>query len=310
VLDTSARPHALRFGGARFGDRFGVVSHPGEEAAVAVAALEALEAELGTTPMVVLRWIDRDSEWPSAMAAASSRRLAVVEASRAQLPHVSVAGLDWDAYVAGRGKKFRTRVARGLEKSMNKKGIEFAVRETSEAARLEADMATLFNLHDRRRAEDDSSITDHAVRASLTAFARSALARGWLRLRILEIEGQPAAAYLAWRLGPSYGIYQSGFDPAYAEQSAGMLLMNDTVRSAIAEDVEEVDLLLGGEAYKWRFAPDPREVHTVVLVGARTPARLLVSGEAAARRRARSLASRPRLGRALKRVATWLPGGR
>ena len=91
-------------------------------------------------------------------------------------------------------------------------------------------------------------------------------------------------------------MYQSGFDPAWAEQSAGTVLLNDTVRSAIGEQVDEVDFLMGGEPYKWRFAPEPRVVRTIVLVGATSPARALVTGEAFAREHGKRLASRPRAG--------------
>jgi hypothetical protein len=74
--------------------------------------------------------------------------------------------------------------------------------------------------------------------------------------------------------------------------------------------VDEVDLLLGGEPFKWRFAPEPGPVRTVALVGARSPARFLVSAEAAARRRGRGLARYPRLERVARSVARMLPGGR
>ena len=144
------------------------------------------------------------------------------------------------------------------------------------------------------------------MRDFLTRFAKAAMSQDWLRLRILELDGTPAAAYLAWRIGPRYAVYQSGFDPAFAEQSAGMVLLNDTIRSAIGEQVDDVDLLLGGEPFKWRFAPQPRPVRTVALVGARRPVRLLVAGEAAARRRGRGLAEHPRLEKVARSVARFL----
>lgn len=309
VLDRGSRPHALRFGGSSFGDRFGIAAPRSIEDHVAEAAIAELE-QAGFTSMLVLHRVDAESEWPERMAAASGRRLAVVDQGTAELPHVKVAGLDWEGYLAERSQKFRQRVGRGLERALERDGIEFAVRETSDPARLDEDMATLFRLHDLRHEASDSSIVSEQVRESLRTFADGALERGWLRLRILELDGHPAAAFLGWRLGPSYAVYQSGFDPAWAEQSAGMLLLNDTVRAAIAEDAEEVDLLLGGEAFKWRFAPDPRVVRTVIVVGAARPARLLASGEAFARERGRRLARHPRLRPAARSLARLLPGGR
>jgi CelD/BcsL family acetyltransferase involved in cellulose biosynthesis len=309
ALYEGKRLQAIRFGGSEYGDNFGVASEPGDQGDVAEAAAEALQNELGSS-LLVLHWVDRDTDWPERLATASARRLALIEQNQAEMPRARVAGLDWEGYLAERSTKFRQRVGRGLERALDREGIEHQVRETSDPNALEADLATLFDLHDRRHAEGDSSIAAPAVRDFLTRFARAAMNEGWLRLRILELDGTPAAAYLAWRIGPRYAVYQSGFDPAFAEQSAGMTLLNDTTRSAIGEQVDDVDLLLGGEAFKWRFAPEPRPVRTVALVGARRPARLLVAGEAAARRRGRGLAKHPRLEKVARSVARLLPGGR
>ncbi len=309
ALYEGKRLQAIRFGGSEYGDNFGVASAPADQGEVAEAAAEALQDELGGL-LLVLHWVDRDTDWPERLAAASARPLALIEQNQAEMPRARVAGLDWEGYLAERSSKFRQRVGRGLERALDRQGVEHHVRETSDSESLEADLGTLFDLHDRRHAEGGSSIESRSVRDFLTRFAKAAMSQDWLRLRILELDGTPAAAYLAWRIGPRYAVYQSGFDPAFAEQSAGMVLLNDTIRSAIGEQVDDVDLLLGGEPFKWRFAPQPRPVRTVALVGARRPVRLLVAGEAAARRRGRGLAEHPRLEKVARSVARFLPGGR
>lgn len=83
-----------------------------------------------------------------------------------------------------------------------------------------------------------------------------------------------------------------------------------TVRSAIEEGAEDVDFLLGNEDYKWRFASDARVVHTLVLVRARSAARVVASAEAFARRRGRGLAQHPRFGAFARKVARMLPSQR
>jgi CelD/BcsL family acetyltransferase involved in cellulose biosynthesis len=310
VVDRSHRPRALRYGGAGYGDRFGVAARPKDEAEVAAAAMRALEGALPRCPMLVLQRIDLESEWPAAMVAASGRSLATVEESRAELPHTTVKGLDWEGYLKQRSVKFRQRVGRGLERALKEDGVPFSVRETADPAALPEDLTTLFRLHALRHPGQKSSIAQQRVRDGLSRFAAAALERGWLRMRVLEIEGQPAAATLCWHIGPGYAFYTGGFDPAWSERSPGLLMMNLTVRAAIEEDAEDIDLLLGSEAYKWRFAPDARQVHTVILVGAARPTRLLVSGEAAARRYGRWLQGLPGIGRVVKWVAAKLPGGR
>jgi len=306
-FDPKLRPRALRFAGAPFGDRFGVAAAREDEDELAVAAIAALEGADAPSTLLLHR-IGVESEWPARMQLASRRRLALLELSRDRLPYARVAGLDWEGYLRGRSQKFRQRIGRGLDRAVEREGIEKRVRQTSAAAELDGDMNALFALHDLRRSDRASSISEHDVRRFLVEFARAALDRSWLRLRILELGRAPAAAYLAWRIGGSYSLYQGGFDPAWSEQSAGLLLLNDTVRAAIGERVDEVDLLLGDEPYKWRFAPEPREVRTVALVGAAHPARALLSFEAGLRRRGRGMASRPLVGGVARWVSRRLPG--
>jgi CelD/BcsL family acetyltransferase involved in cellulose biosynthesis len=310
VLDRSGRPHALRFGGASFGDRFGVAAKPGAEDEVAAAAMGALEPTLPSAPILVLNRVDAEGSWVEAMRAASQRRLVAIEQNRAELPHVESGGLDWESYLAQRSRHFRQRVGRGLERALDRDGVRYSVRVTSERSALEADMETLFHLHDLRHPGSESSIARPEVREALTRFAGSALDRGWLRLRLLEIDGSPAAAALGWRIAGSYSLYTGGFDPAFAERSAGLLMLNLTVRSAIEEEAEDIDLLLGGEPYKWRFAPEARHVRTVVLVGATSPTRMVVAGEALGRRLGRGMVRWPVVGPIARRLARGLPSDR
>jgi len=87
-----------------------------------------------------------------------------------------------------------------------------------------------------------------------------------------------------------------------------MVLLNDTVRSAITEGVGEIDMGLGEEPYKWRFAIGARKVRTVTFVPAHL--RPLVSAEAAARRRGRRIAQRAGAGFVLRSLERLAPGGR
>lgn len=310
LLHPSGRPRAIRYAGAGFGDRFGIAAAHEDEDDVAVAAIGALEAELGSLPMLSLQRVDVKATWPEALAASATRRLSIVEQSRAEEPHAPVKGMDWEGYLAGRSVKFRQRIGRGIERRLDKDGVALSVRETANAAELEADMELLWRIHELRHPGSESSVADPAVRGALAEFARGALKRGWLRLRVLELDGDVAAVTLCWRIGPSYAFYQGGFDPAWAERHPGLLIANVTVRSAIEEGAEDVDFLLGNEDYKWRFASDARVVHTLVLVRARSAARVVASAEAFARRRGRGLAQHPRFGAFARKVARMLPSQR
>lgn len=308
ALDRAGRPRAIRFAGSGLGDRFEPAAGPDRQGAVAAVVIAALEEAGHRRRLLLLEHAERDSPWPGEMAAAASIRLAAIEQRRAEEPYVSLEGLDWDGYLATRSKSFRKRV-RYLERSLER-DHDVAVRQTAAAAELGADLETFMRLHDLRWQErGGSSIAAPAARAFLADFAAAALDRGWLRLRFLEVDTEPVAALLGWRVGGRYAFYQGGFDPAWARQSVGLLLVALTLRDAISEGASEFDFLLGEEPYKWRFADDSRAVHTVALVPARSPLRLLVGGEALARRAGRRAAGLRGLG-ALRRLGRLLPTSR
>ena len=110
-------------------------------------------------------------------------------------------------------------------------------------------------------------------------FTAAALERGWLRLWLMEVDGESVAAWYGWRLGERYSYYLAGFEPRWSDASVGLLLLAHTVHEAIGESASVYDLLLGDEAYKQRFATAARPVETVILTRSFHPVRLLVSAE-------------------------------
>jgi CelD/BcsL family acetyltransferase involved in cellulose biosynthesis len=98
----------------------------------------------------------------------------------------------------------------------------------------------------------------------------------------------------------------------WAEKSVGLVLMAQTVRSAIEEGAEEYDLLLGDETYKARFATDEREVETLVVAGALDPTRLLAQVDAGVRRATDTMSPelRARLRHLARPVLARMPGTR
>jgi len=92
-----------------------------------------------------------------------------------------------------------------------------------------------------------------------------ALARGWLRLFVLRLDGKPAASLYGFRYGGVFYFYQSGFDPAYAKHSVGLATMALSIKAAIEEGAEEYDLLRGDEDYKFHWTCTVRELGQVVI---------------------------------------------
>lgn len=308
VLDASRRPAAIRFAGATFGDRLHPAAAEADEVEVASAAVEALAGELRQR-ILLLEKVDAEAEWWQAMQRSAPARLARIEQQPSELPFVHLEGLDWDGYLAKRSSNFRQQVRR-RERALHR-DHRVEVRTATESS-LEADLDRLFELHEARWDSRDgsSSLQAPAARRFLKDFAGAAFGRGWLRLRLLEVDGTAVAGFFGWRLGPSFAFYQSGFDPAWADKSVGVVLMAATIRSAIEEGASEFDMLLGTEAYKRRFTDDSRPVQTVILVGAKRPLRLVLATEARARRLGKGLASRPAMGKIARGLARLLPTSR
>jgi CelD/BcsL family acetyltransferase involved in cellulose biosynthesis len=158
---------------------------------------------------------------------------------------------------------------------------DVVLRQTEDPETLDADLDTLFGLH-ATRWQDASSFAPNA--AFHRAFARDALANGWLRLAILDVDGHPAAARYDFRMGSVHLAYYSGRDTAWASESVGLVLRVLTMRRALEEGVREYRFLRGGEAYKYRFATSDAGLVTVAQTrGVRGRAAALAITKAAGR---------------------------
>jgi CelD/BcsL family acetyltransferase involved in cellulose biosynthesis len=235
----------LRFIGHGDSDHLGPVCAAADRP-TAAAALRTLAATAGP---LVADDLPGDQGWPELLGAEPLKRTPT--------PLLRLVGLDWPSFLAHRSRNFREQV-RARERRLLR-AHDARVR-TSDAAHLDADMAALAALHDKRW--DDQAGTFRGPRAALHRdFARAAQDRGWLALRLLECAGRPIAALYAFRYGGVEWYYQAGRDPAWDRWSPGFVLLCTAIREAMADGLAEYRLLRGGEPYKSRFADaDPGTV--------------------------------------------------
>jgi CelD/BcsL family acetyltransferase involved in cellulose biosynthesis len=180
-------------------------------------------------------------------------------------PFIPLTGHTWDSYLATLGSAHRYNLQRRLRNLRRDFAVHF------ERVRLEEDRAPalgrLIGLHrarwrDRGRSEAFASA---AMVSFHEALSRLALARGWLRLLELRLDGRPAAALYGFRYRQAFCFYQSGLDPEFARQSVGLVTMGLAIKSAIEEGAAEYDLLHGAEPYKFLWARDTRELRRLEL---------------------------------------------
>jgi CelD/BcsL family acetyltransferase involved in cellulose biosynthesis len=280
-----ARPaRVLRLVGHGPADRLAPLCAPADRARAAAALRRALDDGVAGWHVAVAERLPGEEHWAEALGETPLRN----EPS----PVLVTEGQDWDAFLAARSKNFRDQVRRRERKLAREH--EIAYRLTRDPAGLDADYDALVRLHRERWGEGSRSF-DPPREELHRDFARAALERGWLRLWTLDVDGRPAAAWLGYRFGGAEWYYQAGRDPALEREAVGFVLMAHTVREALNDGVSEYRLLLGGEAYKDRFANADPGLETVVFArGARGRA-----VRAAARA---ALAAPPWLRRGLRRV--------
>lgn len=273
-----------RIAGANMSDLVHPVCAAADEVEVALAIQPALQAEPALPAALLLDNVDGAAAWWARIGEAGGLRMA--ERGRTIGPYAALDG-DYAAYLGRRSSSFRKRQRRVENRIAREASIEMRRLDGDE---VEAGIATLFDLHDRRwEGRAASSLASPTARAFHVDFARAASARGWLRLWLFEDAGKPVAAFYGWRVGDRYAYYQSGLDPEYGRLSIGQFMHARVIESAIAEGAAEYDMLLGDEGYKASFTDEVRDLRSVVLSRPLSRERFVVGAEIAARRMVRRL---------------------
>jgi CelD/BcsL family acetyltransferase involved in cellulose biosynthesis len=108
--------------------------------------------------------------------------------------------------------------------------------------------------------------------ARMEAFFRAAIpalaARDGVRLWLLEAGGAPVASFICLEWDDTVGLYNSGFAPARAALSPGLVLLSHVIQDAIARRRLRFDFLRGEERYKLDFEPTLEDVFRVEIASA------------------------------------------
>lgn len=246
-------------------DELGLLCAPGDREAASAALQLALREQIGDWDLFIGDRLPVQEGWAALLEGPTIHRVAS--------PVLSIDGLAWEEYLAARSRNFRDQVRRRERRLARDHDLRF--RLADDPASLERDMETLFSLHAARWPAGTSMAFEGALRPFHQQWAAQALARGWLRLWFLELDGSPAAAWYGFRYGGADWFYQSGRDPRFEREAVGFVLLSHTVRDAMAAGAREYKLLVGGEPYKARFSSAEPELEKVAMArGARGGARL------------------------------------
>lgn len=186
--------------------------------------------------------------------------------------YLDVAGRDYAQYLTSRTSKLRSNITRARKKLDATGAWEIQVI-TDEGPALE------HAIREFERVYNLSWKQPEPYPEFIPGLCRMAARQGWLRLGLLNYEGQAIAAQLWFVVNGRALIYKIAYDQAQSALSAGAVLTADMIRRAIDEDrVHEVDYLSGDDAYKRHWMSHRRERFGIIAFNPRTLGGLIAGG--------------------------------
>lgn len=212
-----------------------------------------------------LRYFRSTSRFKDALAKALRRHgFSVHEFFQYENWYEPIRGEDYKSYFAARPSQMRNTVTR-REKKLRREH-QYEVRIGREAGELLDSLVNDFIVVYSGSWKRPEPFPDF-----IPALARSAAARGVLRLGVLYVDQTPAAAQLWLVAHERATIYKLAYDERYKEQSVGSILSAELFRLAIDEDrVSEIDYGIGSEAYKRDWMTSVRRIVGIVGYNRRT----------------------------------------
>jgi CelD/BcsL family acetyltransferase involved in cellulose biosynthesis len=274
-LSTTSTRTDYRIANIEMSAGLSLLAAPGREQEVAEELGRALNERATPPPdLLAFEGAPIDSPWPQAMRTAWPGR------SRPLLrrytvhpsPSIAMAEDDFDAWFAARSSHFRQHLRRARRKFEKAGGTS----RRSEPATFAADMEIFVRLHAARwkNKAGSSNLVSFGDRLApmLVEVARK-LGPERFRLRVLEVDGEPAAANIFLAAGGHALYLNCGWDERFGKLNGVMLALLDAVEESFALDDANIDLGLGNEPHKVRFADgDSPMAWTVLLVpGRRLP---------------------------------------
>lgn len=167
----------------------------------------------------------------------------------------------WEDMLAGVSRKFRSEI-RQRRRALERAG-RANLRTVCGGPELERDVRTFLRLEASGwKGRAGTSILGNPDAEGLyLGFARDAAGKGWLRLDLVELDGEVIAASYGCAFAGTATVLKIGFDESHSRLSPGTVLLAEVVRRSIEEGLHACDFLGEREPYKERWTPQvrPRE---------------------------------------------------
>lgn len=264
----------LRLPGIELAGRLAPLAEPGRERDVVEAVARTLAHGKPSLELLALEGLPRSSPWPAALSASWPGRFRplVMRYQTQGCPTVSLDGGSFEGWMATKSPNFRGQMRR-LRRRFGAAG---GVTRTSTPETLRADVETFMRLHAQRwerRGESQLVSMRERLPAMLEDLGHGLLAQERFRMVVLEVDGRPISAQLFLAAGGHVLYVNGGWDERYAKLKPSMLGILATIERAFEQGERDVDLGLGAQPYKLRFADGDYRVMWMIMmpVDARLP---------------------------------------
>ena len=165
----------------------------------------------------------------------------------------------WALYAQTLFSEDRKNLARYTRRLQSRYSVR--IYRCSDANHLPVCLDALFRLHQGRwqHAGRPGTFSSMERREFYAHLSRNLLARGWLELWILELEGEIAAVQFAFRYRERVFQLQEGYDHRRTSDRLGFVLRGHVLKQLIEEKARIYDFLGGEDPYKKRWGA--RESH-------------------------------------------------
>ena len=153
----------------------------------------------------------------------------------------------WEEYLSLLTRKDRHELRRKLRRLSQ---VKFHYYIVEDRERLPQDLKDFFRLFEQGR-DDKKEFMTAQMSGFFKAMATSVATKGYLRLAFLEVEGKRVASAMCFDCWDHFHLYNSGYDPAYASLSVGLLCKAFCIKDGILEGKKHFDFLRGAEPYKY-----------------------------------------------------------
>lgn len=168
-----------------------------------------------------------------------------------------------DELLRSRSRNLRSQVGR-RRRALEREGA-LTFRATTGGAELERDLESFLAVEGSGwKGETGTAIAASPPTDSLyRGFAELAAREGWLRLYLLELDGEPIAGDYGCAFAGCGYLLKTGFREDYGHLAPGLVLRAEVVRASIEEGLQRYDFLGGPDPYKLRWTDDLRDRATL-----------------------------------------------